>query len=232
MVSIPIIAIGWLDKDKKITGKLSKFWAQWVIWSTGIQYDVAGLDNLDLKKKYIFMSNHESALDIILGVACIPYKIVFLAKKELFMIPLFGWAMQAAGMIKIDRQNPERARQSVDDAVNILTNSSFSTLIYPEGTRSETRNLLPFKKGGFILAIRSKLPIVPVTIIGAGRVLPKGSFKINKGQIKVIISKPISTKNLDVNNKEELIEYCRREIIKNLSATIENEQADYKLFSV
>jgi len=221
-----------MDRDKNVTGKLEKMWAQWVIWSTGIQYNVTGLDNLDPDKKYIFMSNHESALDILLGVVCIPYKIVFLAKKELFMIPVFGWAMQAAGMIKIDRQNPERARKSVDEAVHRLIHSSFSTLIYPEGTRSETGDLLPFKKGGFILAIRSQLPIVPVTIIGAGDVLSKGSFTINQGQIKIIISKPIPTRNLEVNNKEELIESCRNTIMKNLSGTLKPEQADYELFSV
>ena len=221
-----------MDRDKHVTGKLTKMWAQWVIWSTGIQYDVTGLENLEQENKYIFMSNHESALDILLGVACIPYKIVFLAKKELFRIPVFGWAMQAAGMIKIDRQNPERARKSVDEAVHRLIHSSFSTLIYPEGTRSETGDLLPFKKGGFILAIRSQLPIVPVTIIGAGDVLSKGSFTINQGQIKIIISKPIPTRNLEVNNKEELIESCRNTIMKNLSGTLKPEQADYELFSV
>ena len=221
-----------MDRDKNVTGKLSKMWAQWVIWSTGIQYDVTGLENLEQENKYIFMSNHESALDILLGVACIPYKIVFLAKKELFRIPVFGWAMQAAGMIKIDRQNPERARKSVDEAVHTLIHSSFSTLIYPEGTRSETGDLLPFKKGGFILAIRSQLPIVPVTIIGAGDVLSKGSFTINQGQIKIIISKPIPTRNLEVNNKEELIESCRNTIMKNLTATLESKKADYELFSV
>ena len=221
-----------MDRDKNVTGKLSKIWAQWVIWSTGIQYNVTGLENLEQENKYIFMSNHESALDILLGVACIPYKIVFLAKKELFRIPVFGWAMQAAGMIKIDRQNPERARKSVDEAVHTLIHSSFSTLIYPEGTRSETGDLLPFKKGGFILAIRSQLPIVPVTIIGAGEVLSKGSFTINQGQIKIIISKPIPTRNLEVNNKEELIESCRNTIMKNLSGTLNPEQADYELFSV
>ena len=221
-----------MDRDKNVTGKLLKMWAQWLIWSTGIQYDVTGLENLEQDNKYIFMSNHESALDILLGVACIPYKIVFLAKKELFRIPVFGWAMQAAGMIKIDRQNPERARKSVDEAVHRLIHSSFSTLIYPEGTRSETGDLLPFKKGGFILAIRSQLPIVPVTIIGAGDVLSKGSFTINQGQIKVIISKPISTQSLEVNNKEELIESCRNTIMKNLSGTLKPEQADYELFSV
>ena len=114
-----------MDRDKNVTGKLAKMWAQWVIWSTGIQYNVTGLENLGQEKKYIFMSNHESALDILLGVACIPYKIVFLAKKELFRIPVFGWAMYAAGMIKVDRQNPERARKSMDDAVNILIHSTF-----------------------------------------------------------------------------------------------------------
>ena len=135
-------------------------------------------------------------------------------------------------MINIDRQDAERARKSVNDAVNTLIRSSFSTLIFPEGTRSETGDLLPFKKGGFILAIRSQLPIVPVTIVGSGDVLPKGSFTINKGKIKVIISMPISTQNLEVNNKEELIENCRNAIIKNLTATLESEKVDYELFSV
>ena len=232
IVCIPILAIGWLDRDKNITGKLSKMWAQWVIWSTGIRYDVYGLENLESDKKYIFMSNHQSALDILLGVACIPYKIVFLAKKELFKIPIFGWAMQAAGMIKIDRQNSERARKSVDEAVNILINSSFSTLIYPEGTRSETGDLLPFKKGGFILAIRSQLPIVPITIIGAGNVLPKRSFTFNKGQIKVIIDKPISTQNLAADNKEELIASCRNTINKNLVCNSDSGQIEYELSSI
>ena len=78
------------------------------------------------------MSNHESALDVLLGVACLPFDIIFLAKKELFRIPVFGWAMQAAGMIKIDRQNQEKAKQSVDKAVEKLTRAKFSTLLYPE----------------------------------------------------------------------------------------------------
>jgi 1-acyl-sn-glycerol-3-phosphate acyltransferase len=140
--------------------------------------------------------------------------------------------MHAAGMIKIDRQNSERAKQSVDAAVSTLIHSSFSTLIYPEGTRSETGNLLPFKKGGFILAIRAQLPIVPVTILGAGDVLPKGSFVFNKGQIKVIIGKPISTQNLALNNKQELLENCRESIIKNLACSLNPEHVDYELSTV
>ena len=83
----------------------------------GIAYEVRGMKHLSHGHQYIFMSNHESALDILLGVACLPYNIVFLAKKELFNIPVFGWAMYAAGMIKIDRQNREKAKQSVEQAV-------------------------------------------------------------------------------------------------------------------
>ena len=215
--SIPIIAVGLFDKEKYYTGKLIKMWARWVIWSTGIQYEIDGLDNLNLDKQYIFMSNHESALDIVLGVAAIPSNLVFLAKKELFRVPIFGWAMEAAGMIKIDRQNPEIARKSVSEAVETLMHSSFSTLIYPEGTRSNGEKLLPFKKGGFILAIRTQLPVVPITILGAGNVLPKGTLAIKKSHIKMIIDNPIPTLGLDINNKDQLLQDCRNIINKNLA---------------
>ena len=80
----------------------------------GITYQVRGMENLHDHHQYIFVCNHESVIDILIGVACLPYNIVFLAKKELFRIPIFVWALQAAGMIKIDRQNPENAKQSLD----------------------------------------------------------------------------------------------------------------------
>ena len=229
--SIPIIAVGWFDKEKYYTGKLIKMWARWVIWSTGIQYEIDGLDNLNLDKQYIFMSNHESALDIVLGVAAIPSNIVFLAKKELFRVPVFGWAMEAAGMIKIDRQNPEIARKSVSEAVETLMHSSFSTLIYPEGTRSNGEELLPFKKGGFILAIRTQLPVVPITILGAGNVLPKGTLAIKKSHIKMIIDNPIPTLEMDINDKDQLLQDCRNIINQNLAHAKAGQKANYELYS-
>ena len=229
--SIPIIAVGWFDREKYYTGKLIKMWARWVIWSTGIQYEIDGLDNLNLDKQYIFMSNHESALDIVLGVAAIPSNLVFLAKKELFRVPVFGWAMEAAGMIKIDRQNPEIARKSVSEAVETLMHSSFSTLIYPEGTRSNGEELLPFKKGGFILAIRTQLPVVPITILGAGNVLPKGTLAIKKSHIKMIIDPPIPTLEMDINDKDQLLQDCRNIINQNLAHAKAGQKANYELYS-
>ena len=177
------------------------------------------------------MSNHESALDILLGLACLPYNIVFLAKKELFNIPVFGWAMQASGMIKIDRQNKEMAKHSVDQAVNKLTNCKFSTLLYPEGTRSESEEILPFKKGGFILAIRSKLPVVPITIIGARSILPKKSLKLHKGEIKFIIDAPIDTDDLYEEDKNKLMVQCRNAIIQNKERYTSRHNYPYELYS-
>ena len=229
--SIPIIAVGWFDKEKYYTGKLIKMWARWVIWSTGVQYEIEGLNNLNLNKQYIFMSNHESALDIVLGVAAIPSNIVFLAKKELFRVPIFGWAMNSAGMIKIDRQNPEIARESVSKAVETLMYSSFSTLIYPEGTRSNGEELLPFKKGGFILAIRTQLPVVPITIVGAGNVLPKGTLAIKKSSIKIIIDAPLETQGMELINKENLLQDCRNIIHQNLIQSNHGHNANYELYS-
>ena len=215
--SIPIIIIGTFNKNKNYTGYLSQIWASWVLWSTGLNYNVHGKENIDLNSQYIFISNHVSALDIILGFVAIPLNITFLAKKELFKIPLFGLAMTAAGMIKIDRQNPEKAKASIDKATKTLIRSNFSTIIYPEGTRSESGNLLPFKKGGFVLAIKSQLPIVPFTVVGAEKALPRGSFNIIKKDINLFIGKPIETKHLTLENKEDLIQNCRQEIINNLN---------------
>lgn len=231
IISIPILFLGWFDKNKILTGKLTRFWARWIIWSTGIDYEIIGLGNIKEDKQYIFMSNHESALDILFSIACLPCNIVFLAKKELFRIPVFGWAMLAAGSIKIDRKNSERGKKSVDNAVETFKGSTFSTIIYPEGTRSDTGELLPFKKGGFILAIRSKLPLVPVTILGAGKILPKGSFMFQNGEIKVIISEPIETLNMTIEDKEKLLECCREAITLSKTYNVNEHISDCELYS-
>jgi len=228
---MPVIAIGIFDKEKYYTSRLIKMWARWVIWSTGIQYEISGLDNLNLNKQYIFMSNHESALDIVLGLAAIPFNIVFLAKKELFRVPVFGWAMSSSGMIKIDRQNPEIARRSVSEAVETLLNSSFSTLIYPEGTRSNGKKLLPFKKGGFILAIRTQLPVIPITILGAGNVLPKGTLAIKKSYIKIIINAPLETQGMELKDKELLLQDCRNIINQNIIQSNYGHNTIYEIHS-
>ena len=140
--------------------------------------------------------------------------------------------MKAAGMIKIDRQNQEMAKQSVDRAVKKLTDSKFSTLLYPEGTRSETEEIQPFKKGGFILAIRSKLPVVPIAIIGSRSVLSKNLLKLFKGNIKLIIDIPIDTADLHEEDKNMLLTQCRNVIIQNKKLYTSKYIRTNKLYSI
>ena len=139
--------------------------------------------------------------------------------------------MHAAGMIKIDRQNQEKAKQSVNHAVKQLVNSRFSTLLYPEGTRSEKGEMQNYKKGGFILAIRSKLPVVPITIIGARSVLPKRSLTLNRGEIQIIIDSPIITIDLHEEDKNKLLTQCRNVMIKNKETYTSEYSHPYELYS-
>ena len=231
ILSIPILILGWFDRDKNLIGKISRLWARWIIWSMGISYKIGGTNNLCHKHQYVFMCNHESVLDILLALACLPHNIVFLAKKELFRIPVFGWTMKAAGMIKVDRENKEKAKKSVDQAINKLSNAKYSTILFPEGTRSESGDLLTFKKGGFIMAIRSKLPVVPITIIGARSILPKKSLKLHKGEIKFIIDAPIDTDDLYEEDKNKLMVQCRNAIIQNKEMYTSRHNYPYELYS-
>ena len=210
IIEVPILlCIGFFDKKKNFTGKLVRFWNNWVLWSTGVKINVEGLERLDSNKQYIFIGNHESALDIPVAVASLPFNVVFLAKKELFTIPLFGWGMSAAGMIKVDRQNRDRAKRSVNSAIEALKKRNISIIMYPEGTRSFTSELLPFKKGAFILAIRSGLPIVPITISGAREIAPKNTLRLHKGEINFIVGKPVSTSDYKESERNELLSKIR-----------------------
>ena len=92
ILSVPVLLFGWFDRNKRMIGSIMRLWASWLIWSMGIKYEVIGLNKLELKCQYVFICNHESALDILIGIKCLPFNLVFLAKKELFVIPVFGWA--------------------------------------------------------------------------------------------------------------------------------------------
>jgi len=210
-----ILFIGLFDKKKNITGIFVRIWGQWMCKSSGINISIEGLDFLTQKNQYIFIANHESLLDIPVVLSQIPFNIIFLTKKELFPIPLFGWAMHSAGMIRVDRQNKERAKKSVKHALTSLKDKNINVLVYPEGTRSSPEKLLPFKKGSFILAIQSGLPIVPITILNAGLNLPKRKLILNKQiDIKLIIHEPIETKNLNPEYDKDRLANLTYNIIK------------------
>ena len=213
-LGIFVIIIGIFNPRSYYLRYIKQFWGKWLFWSTGLNYEIEGIENLDLSKKYIFISNHESALEIILQLSVLPYNIVFLAKKELFSIPFFGWLMYLSGMISVDRANKDKAIKSINKSIDILKNNNISILLYPEGSRTTNGELKEFKKGGFILAIESNISIVPLTILNAYNLLPSKSLIFKKGTIKMIIDQPIEMNKYTIDDKIELIGHCRN-VIKN-----------------
>jgi 1-acyl-sn-glycerol-3-phosphate acyltransferase len=160
------------------------------------------------------MANHQSDFDILITLGHIPGQFRWIAKKELFSIPIFGAAMKTAGYIELDRNNHEKAMQSLDEAA-LRIREGKSVMSFPEGTRSRDGEIKSFKQGIFHLAIKSGVPIIPVSIIGSGQIMPKRSLKITPGRVKLIIGKPIDVNNYTIENRHELIDQVRKVIITN-----------------
>ena len=213
-----VIIFGLLDYKKKYVGIIARFWAKWLIKASFVQVEVKGHEKIDKTKfpKLIFLANHSSALDILIVLSAINYNIVFLAKKQLFPIPFLGWAMSAIGCIKVDRENKDKAKESVDIAIKQISNNENSIILFPEGTRSENGMLNKFKKGGFILAIRTNIPVVPISIKGANILNKKTSYSIQPGKVEMIIADPIYTVDYNEDKKEELLNRCYLTIKENL----------------
>jgi 1-acyl-sn-glycerol-3-phosphate acyltransferase len=138
----------------------------------------------------ILMSNHQSNFDILSLIAAIPRRIYWIAKKELFEIPIFGSSIRRGGYIPLDRSDGRNALKSMDNAAAIIRQGK-SVVMFPEGTRSCDGQLLPFKRGGFMLAVRAGVPVVPVTINGSGKVNPGGLIKLYSGRITLTLHPPI-----------------------------------------
>ncbi len=212
------VLMGVFDRSHRGVGYISKFWAQWYLWSTALPITVTGRENLEAGRSYLYIGNHSSALDIVIALAYLPRPIIFMAKQELFRLPLFGWSMRAMGSIAVNRSNRVEARKSVDRALTVLRTKSLSMIFYPEGTRTRTGKMLPFKKGVFRLALRSGMPLVPVAIKGSFKALPPGGLSLTSTPIYVTIGRPIETANLTDDDLEPL----RRQTQSSIQALLDN----------
>ena len=190
---------------------IARIWARGILYVSRIRVKVNGLNQIDPTQSYVYMSNHQSNFDIPVLLAHLPVQFRWLAKAELFKIPLFGRAMQGAGYVKIDRFNQESAFQSIKEAAAKMKDG-VSVMIFPEGTRSRDGRIRPFKKGGFIMAVDAGVPIVPIVLQGTWSIMEKSSLQINTGDVVMNLEKPIATTNYSRQNKDELIEAVRRVI--------------------
>lgn len=190
-------------------------WAAWTgVRLAGVRVQAVGLERLDPKRNYVFMSNHVSNLDPPIMVPLIPRRTSVMVKKELFHYPLLGKTMRLGSLVPVDRENLEAGISAVRAAAAVLR-QGISMIIYVEGHRSFDGKLLPFKKGPFYLAMECGVAVVPVTIAGSHYVMPKGRFAIKPGTVTVIFHSPIEPK--DFGSRECLMEKVRRAMDSGLA---------------
>ena len=211
VAGILVIVLSFFVRSGNPLHKIARFWGRSILMVSRIMVSVKGLSNIDSSAPYIYMPNHQSNFDIPVLLGHLTVQFRWLAKVELFKIPIFGRAMRKAGYISIDRYNRQSAIKSLSVAANKIK-SGVSVLIFPEGTRSRDGKIRPFKKGGFVLAIDSGVPIVPVVITGTRSIMTKGKFRVNAGHVNMVIHKPIDTSAYTRETKEALMESVRRVI--------------------
>ena len=210
-----VIVLSFFIRSSNPLHKIARLWGKSILVVSRIKVSVKGLVNIDPASPYIYMPNHQSNFDIPVLLGHLPVQFRWLAKMELFKIPIFGRSMRKAGYISINRHDRKSAFKSLNVAAKKIK-SGVSVLIFPEGTRSRDGKIRPFKKGGFVLAIDSGVPIVPVVIKGTYAIMTKGKFRVNPGHVSMVVHKPIDTAAYTRETKESLMQSVRHVICEEL----------------
>ena len=199
------------DRPGGIFDKVPRWWSRATLWAAGAKVRLHGEENLGDGSPRIFVSNHVSWFDVPALAAVLPrYK--FVAKAELFKVPVFGWGIRALGMVEIQRENRKAAFEAYETAAKKIREGN-SVVVYPEGTRGFDYALRPFKKGPFVLAVAAGVPIVPVLLHGTIEALPRGSLRAHPGTIDVHLLEPIPTAGYDYERRDELMQRVRESMI-------------------
>jgi 1-acyl-sn-glycerol-3-phosphate acyltransferase len=208
-VGVIIIFVSFLAPNPLLLQQVARWWGQILLRLGRIPVRVEGLEHLAPGQAYVYAANHRSNFDIYVLIATLPGRFLFIAKKSLFRIPVFGQALARMGSIAVDRDNLQSAIQSLNRATAIVK-SGVSMIIFPEGTRAASRELLPFKKGVFIMAMKAGQPIVPVSISGTRFIQVSRSIRVRPGPVKLVISPPVFPQAF--GRKEDLMAAVRQAI--------------------
>ncbi len=196
---------------------VSRAWVRVNLWISGVRIHARRETALDPHTPYVFMSNHQSHFDVLAVVAALPdFQLRWVAKRELTRVPVFGWALRHSDHIIIDRSNHREAMSTLRGAVDKMR-QGLSVIIFPEGTRGPgDGTLLPFKKGGFVLAKEAGIPIVPIVVQGSAEVLSRHGLEIRGGAVEVLVGEPIAVAGLE---RDELMERVRAHLERMLPRT-------------
>jgi 1-acyl-sn-glycerol-3-phosphate acyltransferase len=214
VVGLPFLIHAWLTKNTDKLYQVGILGARMALWLSGVRLEVHGLEKIPHGRAAVYLPNHQSNCDPPAVISILP-PVLVMAKQEFFRMPVLGTAMVYRGFIPVDRKNREKAIAAVERAVASLK-AGKSFLAYPEGTRSPDGRLQKFKKGLFVMAIKSGAHIVPISVSGARKIMPKGQFAIHPGRVRITIHDPISAKNYTLEQRQELIDQTRQAILKGL----------------
>ena len=215
LLAPPALLWTLLTKDTRLVYTLARFCIRISGIIAGIRVHIEGRDKIIAGKTYLFLSNHQGNFDGPVLCHAIPRNWKALVKKEMMQLPLFSLVMKQVNFVPIERSNPKKARIGIDYAADLLSQGN-SFIAFPEGTRSRDGQLGVFKKGAFVMAIKSQVSIVPVTIAGSAAVQPPGSYTMNSGIIRVVFHDPIPTTGLSLKDRDQLVDLTRNAIASAL----------------
>ena len=214
LLFIPITLAALLSRTGNLAFNLSKIWAWMMILAGRVELSVRGSENIKKGQSYIIISNHQSHFDIPALVTQLGIQFRWIIKKELLKAPLFGYALYASRNIFIDRSNREKSIESIQKGINRLPPGT-GVMFFAEGTRSPDGRIHDFKKGGFITAIAGQTPVLPISVNGSRKVMPKKSAVVKPGRIEVVIGEPIDTSGYTHDGVEALMAATRKTILAN-----------------
>ena len=211
-----LIIAGMIPRSGFSTYRIGRAWNRAAAKVMGVSISLTGAEKVVPGESYIITPNHQSFADIVALYVYLPTPFRWVIKKELLNIPLFGRALGATGAICLDRSNRDRSVKTLQDGADKLR-GGWSVVIYPEGTRTPDGLLHPFKKGAFMMAVQTGIPILPVTCNGAFKIMPKNTLLFRPGRITLTIGDPIVTEGLTVKDVPQLMERTRQAIDRHLN---------------
>lgn len=215
--AVAVLAMVLIDNASPAVEKVINWWSRSWLWASGTKLTVEGGDHIDPGRSYVVTANHLSTLDIMVCFLAVPVPIRYLAKKELFRIPLLAQAMRAVGIIEVDRAARSSIHASVNRQAQELIEHKRSLIIYPEGTRPRDGVMRPFKKGAFTMAIASQLPVLPLSIHGTYEAAVPGKPWFRGGLVTAVVDAPIETEGMTAPDADGLRDRVREIVAKRVS---------------
>ena len=210
------VACSLFDPSGNSQHVMARIWGRMLLAVSLIRIRVEGLENLEGKGPYVFVSNHASLMDIPAILAYLPYQFRFFAKKGLYRVPFIGWHLRRAGHIPVDRANARASLKSMSEGARMVAERGVSVLLFPEGGRAP-QGLREFKEGAAYIAIKAGVPVVPMALVGMREKLPMGSIHLHSGRVVLRIGRPISTTGMRLQDREALTARLYAEISEMLN---------------